>query len=102
MTNMENKAKIVTETETMPDGNKSAEAVFYLEMSGKPAKPHGYEYVGSYCVHVYEAKFSMDRNNYSFATLFSGKIPEFLAIESAKELNERLKARYGHVTKKTT
>lgn len=86
-------------TEVFQDQNKSQEAMFYLEQAGKVIRPHGYDYVGSFCIHIYEAKLTMVEN-YSFATQFVNQVKEQLAIEAAKELKERMLSRYGHELKK--
>lgn len=92
-------AEIKKTTEEYKDAGKSQEAMFYLESAGKTIRPHGYDYVGSFCIHIYESKLATVEN-YGFATQFVNSVSENLAIEAAKELKERMMSRYGHEPKK--
>lgn len=92
-------SEVTKTTETRPFDNKTAEASFFLEQSAKAIMPMATDFEGTICVHVYSEKLAAGPS-FKFATMFVGAMPEALAIESAKELKERLLARYGHTLKK--
>lgn len=77
------------------EDNTTQESRFFLERSGEAIRPSGFKYEGTICVHVYRSSLTMT-DQVSFATVFANPIPEWAAIEAAKELKERLMRRYGH------
>lgn len=92
-------SQVKTESHEVNEENKFLEAKFYAEHAARVIQPPGSEWVGSFNVHVYKGKFSIDNTSFDFATQFIGDVPESLAIEAAKEFKTRIMAKYGHTLK---
>lgn len=91
---------IQTETTTQAIDNRAKESEVLLAHAANIIKPPLNEYLGSFVLHVYQQGSKIDTRTFNFATQFVGDVPEYLAVEAAKELKERMLARYGHKLKK--
>lgn len=88
--------QVKTETSELEPSNVTDEARFYARRVGEALAPAGSQYIGSFNLHIYKGRFSLDGETYYFATQFIGEVPEKLAIEAAKELKTRMLSKYGH------
>jgi len=92
-------SEIKTETKQIQLGNAQLAAEELVARAATCVKPDLNTYLGSFALHVYQQGSVIDTRTFNFATHFVGDVPEYLAVEAAKELKTRMLERYGHKLK---